>query len=256
VEDLYAVPPAAFTATRNRVSAELRKAGRAAEAQAVARLRKPSVALWAANQLARDDRQAVGGFIAAVERLKQKQLRDPRAVAEALREQRGALDALVGRARRVLKDAGLGASPAILRRISHTLLGAAVDRAHAEALRRGTLTEELPAPGFEAFTGARVPAPPLRLVSTPPTGKARPGRQDDAAERRAEAEERQRRLRQIDTLRREAEDQARRVEQVEAEVSQARAKLSEAQEQLKQARRDAKAGAAAVRRARRETGPS
>ena len=85
MEDLYAVPPAAFTAARNRISAELRKAGRAADAQAIARMRKPSAALWAVNRLARDDRPAVAGFVTAVDRLRQKQLRDPRAVGDALR---------------------------------------------------------------------------------------------------------------------------------------------------------------------------
>lgn len=251
MEDLYAVPPAAFTAARNRVSAELRKAGRAADARTVARMRKPTAALWAVNRLARDDRQAVSGFVAAVERLKQKQLRDPRAVADALREQRAALDVLVERARRLLADAGLRASPAVLRRISDTLLGAAVDGSHAEALRRGVLTEERPAPGFDAFSGARVSAAPLRLVSTRPASAPPARHDDDAAARRAEADERQRRMRRVEDLRREAEERARSVKEAEAETAAARVKLAEAQQRLKQARQAARSAAVAAARARR-----
>ena len=99
VARLYAAPLAEFTATRNRLAAELRKTGRAADARALARLRKPSAPLWAVNRLAITDSKSVAALFEAVARLRRSQLRDPRAAAEALRAQRAALDILVARGR-------------------------------------------------------------------------------------------------------------------------------------------------------------
>lgn len=151
VRRLLAVVPTEFTVARNRLVAALRQAGRGEEARAVARLRKPSPALWVTNQLARTDRRAVAAFIDAVARLRRTQLQDARVAGDALRAQRAALKGLVDNARELLTRADLAASRPTLRRVSDTLMGAAVDRRHAEALRHGELAEELPAPGFEAF---------------------------------------------------------------------------------------------------------
>lgn len=108
---------------------------------------------------------------------------------------------------RVADAAGLKVSPAIMRRVSATLLGAAVDRHEREKLRRGRLTSEHQAPGFEAFTG-RVSSAPLRLVRpserreaiTPaPPSPSRPSGDDvrrlrnEARALRTEARERERR---------------------------------------------------------------
>jgi hypothetical protein len=253
VARLYAVAPAEFTAARNRMAAELRQSGRIAEARAVSRLRKPSAALWAVNRLASTDRKGLVSFVDAVERLRRSQLRDPRASAEALRDQRAALDALVGGARDVLARSGLTASQAIVRRISNTLMGAAIDRGHAAALRRGQLTEELAAPGFEAFSGARVSGARLRLVP-PPTPRVASSGQENAAARenvRAVEAERQRRVREAADLEREATDRRRSVEQLEAESAEARGKVAEVQKRLRAAREAARTATAAASRARR-----
>jgi hypothetical protein len=253
VADLYAVPPAEFTATRNRVAAQLRQSGRSAEAQAVARLRKPSAALWAVNRLASTDRKGVTAFIDAVDRLRRTQLRDPGAAAEALRAQRAALDALGDRARDLLTRAGLSASQPILRRISDTLLGAAIDRARAGALRRGALSEELPAPGFEAFSGARVPAATLRLVPPRARPPAAVPAAEDAGKQRADEADRRRRALEADDLERQAAEHQRSLRQLETERAQAEAKLAELQKRLREARQTARRATAAASRARRKS---
>jgi hypothetical protein len=249
VAQLYAVPPADFTATRNRLVTELRRAGRAEEARRVARLRKPSIALWAVNQLAGVDRTALASFIDAVERLRRTQLRDPHEAGNALHAQRAALDALVMRARDLLERSGLTASRSLLRRVADTLLGAAIDRQRADALRRRALTEELPAPGFEAFSGANVAgAPMLRLVSTRPA----PAPADDATEKARAAEaERQRRAIEVATLERQAADHQQTVARLEADSAAARTTLQELERRLRAARRAALAATAAANRARR-----
>ena len=250
---LYSVPPAEFTAARNRKAAELRKSGRTTEARAVSRLRKPSAALWAVNRLARTDPKGLASFIEAVERLRRSQLRGPRASAEALRDQRAALDALVGAARDGLVQTGLTASQAIVRRISNTLMGAAIDRGHADSLRRGQLTEELAAPGFEAFGGERVARARLRLV--PPPAPASSGQENAVARDKARAveAERQRRIREAEHLEREATERRRSVEQLEAESAEARAKAAAVQKQLRAARAAARKATAAANRARRNS---
>lgn len=256
VARLYSVPPAEFTAARNRRAAELRKSGRSADARAVSRLRKPSAALWAVNRVASTDRKGLASFIDAVDRLRRTQLRDPRAAADALRAQRAALDALLGGARDVLARSGLTTSQAIVRRISDTLMGAAIDRGHAEALRRGQLTEELAAPGFEAFSGARVSGAPLRLVPPLAPAAAAPSEQNDlVAQKKARAveAERQRRALEAEHLQREATDHHRSVAQLEIESAEARAKVAEVQKRLRAAREAARKATAAANRARRNS---
>jgi hypothetical protein len=249
----YAVPLSEFTATRNRLVGELRRGGRAEEARALARLRKPSAALWAVNRLATTEAKSLAALFDAVARVRTTQLRDPRAAADALRAQRTALDTLVARGRVLLNQARLTASQQALRRLSDTLMGAAVDQDHAKALRRGELTEELPAPGFEAFSGARVSGrPSLRLVRS--AAAATPAlRVDDDASAAREVEAR-RRLVEAERLTHEATERARELSALERDRAEARARLSDVERRLQAARHAARRAATAAERARRASG--
>ena len=253
VARVYAAPPAEFTATRNRLAAELRKTGRAAEARSVAQLRKPSAALWAVNRLAAADGKTLAAFLDAVARLRRTQLRDPREAAEALRAQRAALERLVARGRDVLAGAGLTASQQTLRRLSDTLMGAAVDKAHTEALSRSELTSELPPPGFDAFSGERLPdRPRLRLVRS--SAKPTPAADVEEAAAQAAAADR-RRTNAAEHLARQAADDARVVRELEAEEGSARARVAELDRKLRMARKAARQAAMAAKRARRTRRP-
>jgi fructose-1-phosphate kinase PfkB-like protein len=139
IAELYAVPPSAFTRERNAKAAALAKARHADEARAVKQLRRPSPSLWAANQLARAEPTRLAAFLEAVDRLRATQLRTPRAAAETAREHREHLNALVQRAGDVLHREGYRLTPALTRRISDTLFGAAADEAHAVCF--GTLAQ-------------------------------------------------------------------------------------------------------------------
>jgi hypothetical protein len=249
VARLQAAPPTEFTAARNRMVAELRKAGRSVEARAVARLRKPSAALWAVNRLARTDRAALASLIDTVDRLRRVQLRDPRAVADALRAQRAALEALVDRARDLLTRASLAASAPVLRRVADTLMGAATDSARAAALRRGGLTEELPPPGFEAFSGAGVTSA-LRLVRPPEAPRAA-----KSGEGRAPEADRPRRTLDAEELERQALERQRTVTRLEQERAEGQARLADLQKQLRSARRLARRATGAASRARPKAPP-
>jgi len=70
LEEVYAVPPADFTRTRNAKAAALAKAGQREAAVALRRLRRPAAILWAVNQLGRLDARRLDAFIDAVARLR------------------------------------------------------------------------------------------------------------------------------------------------------------------------------------------
>jgi hypothetical protein len=155
---------------------------------------------------------------------------------EAMRAERAQLETLVERAGQALGDAGYSASAEMRRRIGDTLLGAAADRHHAEALAHGRLTEELHAPGFDALTGA----PRLRVVEggaaqrdAKAAAKQR-AREDEARERAARAEQRRQ---EAQARHREAEARAAEVAALEREAAAARERLAEVQSRLKAARR-------------------
>jgi hypothetical protein len=279
VEELYAAPLRSFIRERDARASALSKAGQPEQARAVKQLRRPAASLWAVNQLAHADPKRLAALIDAVGRARAAQLRDPRGAAEAFRTQRADLQTLVSRAGEVLGAQGYRLTPAISRRISDTLLGAAVDRWLVADLRRGRLMADVPAPGFEVLSGA---ARPLRLVQGaavgveprhPPaaktpdeTGTGTAKRESAQAARRARAaateaahraraiaadEERARRRRDAEALEREAAARAAAVQQAQREVAEAAAALTEMRQRLLDAKGAARAAWAAARRARR-----
>ena len=98
IEELYALPLKEFTGARNAKAAALKEAGHDAEAQRLRRLARPTVPLWAANQLARLAPKQVSHFVELVQEARRTQLSDPRAAAQAMQSQRTELTALASRA--------------------------------------------------------------------------------------------------------------------------------------------------------------
>ena len=152
LDDLYGVDPDAFVAERKRLARELKDAGDEAAADAVAKTRKPTVAAWALNQLARKQRRDVDLLLDAGHRLRQAQEgvvggADRAAFEQAQKTRtRGAAapDAAgVGAARRRVVA---GAS-----QISSTLRTAAVSEEGRELLARGRFTAPLESEGFDVF---------------------------------------------------------------------------------------------------------
>jgi hypothetical protein len=274
---LYAVPLEAFTRERDALAAALKKADHAAQARAVRQLRRPSAALWAANQLAHTDTERLAAFLDGITQVQKTQLRAPRAAAEALTSQRRELQRLVLRAGELLAKQGSRATPAIERRISETLLGAAVDRVRADELRHGRLTQELAAPGFEVLAGPGR-GDHLRLVSGGRTAPTRHPRsmnderrdrleldrqrqrdeaarqRDDAAQQKKQAALRQREeaaaRKREEAAQRQREMAERRaaVEHAEEEARDLSTRLAAARQRLVEARRAAKSASRSGRR--------
>src|SRR4051812_45311166 len=93
VDELYGAPPDEFISRRDARAKELRKTDRAA-ADALKRLRKPSVAAAAVNRLARDAPEHVDALMGAGEALRQAQFGggDRDAIRDAAREEREAVE--------------------------------------------------------------------------------------------------------------------------------------------------------------------
>jgi hypothetical protein len=125
-DELYALPLAEFTRTRDERAKALRKAGDRDEADAVKALRKPTVAAWALNQLARRRPKEVKGLVAAGEDLRAAQEEllaggDRRAFQSAAATERDQVAKLAREAVELAAEDGERASPALTEKIAATL---------------------------------------------------------------------------------------------------------------------------------------
>jgi hypothetical protein len=228
LDSLYAAPPADFTGVRNDLAQRLKQAGQVEAAAAVKQLRKPTVPLWAVNQLARRHPDDVRALLDAGERLRVAQQAALRGESQELRtataEERKILHGLTQRGAELLRETGHSADP---KRIADTLRAAAVDESGRELLQLGRLSEELEASGFGGFAGMEIPSrsKPEEKVAKPPS---------PAVQRRRE--EKLRKLRdRVTKAKRDATKAERAAERAEAALGAARQRLVEANESVRRA---------------------
>jgi hypothetical protein len=205
--ELYALPPAQFTAARARAAA-----AEPSLATRVKALRRPTVAAWAVDLLA--SRGELGEAIELSHALREAQ--DDLDATELARlggQRRALVAALARQAVGLATDQGVAVSPAAREDIEKTLNAAVRDAGAAAAVLSGRLVRALEATGVDAvdLTGA--------LAGSAPTAPA--PRRDDLAERRArraaeaaardaerEASEVRRELARVDALLSRARDRA------------------------------------------------
>jgi hypothetical protein len=253
-DELYGLAPEEFTAARDAQAAEARRAGDRSLANGIKRLRRPTLAAWLVNTLARDGRLEALLQLGAVMREAQTQL-----AADELRglsRRRHQVVAALGRdARRIASASGRVVSEAAGRDLELTLEAALADAAAAEAVRSGRLTQALQYSGLgplDAFGAMAVPlAPGVRApVRTPDEGAGSPdegaGSPDEGAgspdERRrgaSDADERGRGATEAAEDRRRAEAAAERLRR-EARIvaAEARRVTDERRQRLEEARSD------------------
>jgi hypothetical protein len=171
LDELYGAPLDEFVATRKRLA----KALAGDDAKTMAALRKPNIAAWTLNQLARSERRDVDLLLDAGHRLRQAGLDKP-AVDRARTAQLDALKRLHKAAER------LGASGQTLARVDEALRTAAVTEEGRESLALGRFTEPpTTSVGFEAYAGMAVPKRKPKAKAAP---KPRPNPELKAAEHR------------------------------------------------------------------------
>jgi hypothetical protein len=239
LDRLYGAPLSDFVAVRKELVGGLRAEGRKDEADEVATLKKPAVAVWVVNQLARRHRRDVDLLLDVGHRLRAAHGEtDPEKARKAFdgaREaEREALGRLTKAASDLLKEEQGTVSQAMLDRVVSTLRAAAVTEEGRELLARGRLTEELTTTGFELAAG---------LTPKGPSPRARRPKGDVAAARSAldEAKARQR-------------DAERRVRNAESDVADARRALESAEAAVDEARAEAAEAADATEAAAAELG--
>jgi hypothetical protein len=197
LDDLYGLPLERFVPERGALAKALRGDGRRDEAAAAAKLRKPSAAAWAVNQLVRGQRGAVSELLDAGDAVRDAQADvlagrgDARALRDAGARERDAVDALVDRARGLLSEGGHELSATTLERVADTLHAAALDPAARAAVAAGRLERELRHVGLGLGEGAAVfAAAPATAGPAPkkPKPAKQQGARDAAGERRAAKE--------------------------------------------------------------------
>lgn len=218
-ETLYGLPLGEFTDARNALARQLRSDGRRDEAAEVAALRKPVLAAWVVNRLARDEPEDVGRLIETA-----VGIRSGRPDADAgFRE---ALERLTAAARRLLEDEG-HVRDDVLQQVVGTLReGAAAD---PELLASGTLVRPLEPSGFGAMAGASAPAtrrPAKGRATSPAVPEKLEAARTALADARAEARR----------LEREARDAERAADRARTAAGAAHERVAAAEARLDRAR--------------------
>lgn len=227
LNELYDATPEEFVAERKRLAKQLKDDGHAEDADHVGKLRKPTVAAWALNRLARDQRRDVDLLLDSGHRLRQAQagvLRgDARdAFEQAQRTERETVARLVGEAERTLAERG-GASAAVLEQVSASLHAAAISEEGRAILAAGRFTQPLALEGFDALAGL-APLPRKRTKAP-----AKTSRGEETKRLRAELAEARKRLREAE---RAAGEAHRRAAQADAEVEAAHEEVRKAEKRL------------------------
>jgi chromosome segregation ATPase len=240
IERLYRVSPDRFTAERNQLAKRLRGEGDRGAAEQVAKLRKPTVAAWLLNQLARSEAPRVRALLGAAEDLKRAQDEALRGgggerLREAARSERAAIEDLVGGARELAEEADLRVSEATIDRVRETLEAAVADPELADQLAGGTLSKEQ-RPGTSAEPA---PAAPAEVPSTARGPELR----------KAERELRARR-RELERAQRDEAEAAEARGQAEAALKEARETLGEARDRVRELREEMRRAERRVRKAR------
>jgi chromosome condensin MukBEF ATPase and DNA-binding subunit MukB len=242
IDELYGVDPDDFTARRNELAKQLRAEGRRAASEQIKELRKPSLAAWAVNQLARTNRREIDLLLDTGHRAREAQRgllagEERSGLDQALQTERKALQTLHASAREILRGRGSDPPPALLQKVSQTLRAAAVTDEGREALARGRLTKELEPAGFEAFAGV--------LPATPPAKKRPPApRKPSAAELRKRLNAARTRARGLERRLSESEEAADKLrdqlQRLEQSISDLRAEVKEAEKEVAEAERAAR----------------
>jgi hypothetical protein len=187
-DDLYLLDPSEFTAARDRLAAELRKAGDSDGAAEVKALRRPTVTAWALNQLARRSGDEVRLLLAASTEVARAQAQassggDASTFRRLTKERRELVHRLAAAGVEVLDEREAGSGAGRRDALITALEAASMDEEGGEALLAGRLsTEPQPASGFGGFLTAAVTAAEGTAPSGPSRGEVRTAR--ERAERR------------------------------------------------------------------------
>lgn len=180
-DELYGLPPEAFTAARNARAKQVRSDDRAL-ADAVAGLRKPSAPAWLVNQLVRRRRDELDELFELGAQLRAAQAEvDAAALTALARERRKVVGAVASEAGALAEGLGHPVRGPVLDDVASTLQAAMTDATATDAVRSGRLVRGLEAIGTEVDLTDAVAAwtPGASARSTAPVPR------DEVGDRRA-----------------------------------------------------------------------
>ena len=230
IDALFKLPLTEFIAARKILAARLKQSGHASVAERVKVLAKPSISVWAVNQLYWHHRDEFEVLIAAGQRFRRAHTSRSGKAAdlnEALEARREALNRLSDLASALLTSAGHSPTMDTMRRIATTLEAMSAYAVLPEDQAAGRLTKDLDPPGFESL------APFIRAVATTrrPEETTRVDKTTRAASGVTKTQQNSAPLK----------DARRATETRQAKLAEARAAAQEAKRSLADARTKAKA---------------
>ncbi|MGH3412118.1 MAG: hypothetical protein ACRDPH_03455 [Marmoricola sp.] len=242
---LYAGPVGTFTDDRDEAA---KRADREVAAR-VRKLRKPSTAAWAVNQLVRREPEQIERALelgralrGAAESMQGEELRT------LTRQRRQLTTALAGTARSLAREHGVRLSTAIVEQVEAVLNAAMLDPVAADVVRTGLLVRPFGSTGMSELdvetvlavpaavgtraTAVAAPEPPARsgLHVVPEDERVRRARAEDALEQAEAAYQRQREA--LDDLERAARDLEARRLQLAGELDELRRRVAGLEEDI------------------------
>jgi hypothetical protein len=247
-EELYSLPPAEFTGTRNQWAKQTKGDGDAELAKRVTELRKPSVAAWVVNMMMRHQGDQMAQVLDLGASLRQAQSDlDGDALRELTRQRRQLTTAVTRQGRTLAGELGQKVTEAVADQVQDTLHAAMVDEDAAAAVRSGLLVSALAATGVGSADVVDAVAVPAAIGMTP-RPRAMPERKrpdlsvvpdpepapDDAKREREAAQASARAA--VDRAVAEADEARRRVRKAEKRIGKVQARTLQAAEELEEAR--------------------
>lgn len=219
IDELFGLPLAEFTTSRNELAARAAAHGDKAQARAIKALRKPNVVAWTLNQLSRRRGETIERLVAAYAGPGAAQSAESlRSVAETRRQ---LVAELMEVARDILEEAGSTSPQATLQKVSQALYSGGSEEDQA-LLLQGRLVGDMGSPNLD-FAFGPLPA-------------------DEEPEHAGEAGEQLRTLtEEAGAAERSATDLEETAARLEGVAEAARARLSEAEEEARTARVKAEA---------------
>lgn len=255
-EELYSLPPADFTGTRNQWAKQTKADGDTELARRVGELRKPSLSAWVVNMMMRHHGDQMAQVLELGASLRQAQVDlDGDALRELTRQRRQLTAAVTHQGRLLAGELGQKVTEAVADQVQSTLHAAMVDERAAAAVRSGLLVGSLTATGVEGADVVDAVAVPAAIgMSARPRSKPETKRAErpelsvvpeaepppDAAKAAREAEREaalQAAQQVVDRAVQAADEAQRRLRKAQKRVKRVQASTLQAADELDQARR-------------------
>jgi hypothetical protein len=230
IDRIYGLPREEFTSARDELSKRLRSEGDREAAAQAKRLRKPSVAAWALNQVKRGHPERLNELIAAGQRLRDAQERllasgERGLLRDAAGEERRLVEELVGLGEEQLRNAGHAPNAALRSKLWATAHAAAGNDEVRDLLASGRLVRDYEISDLGLPAGGSVPAPAKAPRPEPAKSGPDPAIQRKIRDLERRTERARNRQQETDEQRRQSEHRSQEAAARVAELETALAEL-------------------------------